>query len=186
MTGPRHVSGFTTRADMCMREGHAYLGICVIDWIGWVRLPSICVVIRIDGYAYPGTDTPYIPYGYGALVFRTRKSATEILKRVHMVGCNSSRTPVDTESKPGDDGDPVFDPTLYKSLAVQHQRTKHIEIDIQFVRDLIAAGQVRVLHVPFRCQYAYIFTKGLPSALFEEFRFRLSAWCPSTPTAGEC
>ncbi|GKC08442.1 ribonuclease H-like domain-containing protein [Tanacetum coccineum] len=53
------------------------------------------------------------------------------------------------------------------SNLVQHQRTKHIEIDIYFVRDLVVAGQVRVLHVPLRYQYADIFTKGLPSALFE-------------------
>ncbi|GKE51107.1 ribonuclease H-like domain-containing protein, partial [Tanacetum coccineum] len=52
---------------------------------------------------------------------------------------------------------------------IQHQRTKHIEIDIHFVRDMITVGQVRVLHVPSRFQYADIFTKGLPSALFEEF-----------------
>ncbi|GJZ69144.1 ribonuclease H-like domain-containing protein [Tanacetum coccineum] len=45
---------------------------------------------------------------------------------------------------------------------VQHQRTKHIEIDIHFVRDKVATGHVRVLHVPSRFQYAYIFTKGLP------------------------
>ncbi|GJW24981.1 ribonuclease H-like domain-containing protein [Tanacetum coccineum] len=31
---------------------------------------------------------------------------------------------------------------------VQHQRTKHIEIDIHFLRDFVASGQVRVLHVP--------------------------------------
>ncbi|GKE27979.1 ribonuclease H-like domain-containing protein [Tanacetum coccineum] len=31
---------------------------------------------------------------------------------------------------------------------VQHQLTKHIEIDIHFVRDKVAAGHVRVLHVP--------------------------------------
>ncbi|GJT58682.1 ribonuclease H-like domain-containing protein [Tanacetum coccineum] len=43
----------------------------------------------------------------------------------------------------------------------QPQRTKHIEIDIHFVYDLIAAGQVRVLHVPSRYQYADIFTQGL-------------------------
>ncbi|GJU64024.1 ribonuclease H-like domain-containing protein, partial [Tanacetum coccineum] len=41
---------------------------------------------------------------------------------------------------------------------VQHQRTKHIEIDIHFVRDMVTAGQVRVLHVPSRYQYADIFT----------------------------
>ncbi|GKE76614.1 ribonuclease H-like domain-containing protein [Tanacetum coccineum] len=46
---------------------------------------------------------------------------------------------------------------------VQHQRTKHIEIDIHFVRDKVATGHVRVLHVPSRFQYADIFTKGLPS-----------------------
>ncbi|GKA36373.1 ribonuclease H-like domain-containing protein [Tanacetum coccineum] len=50
---------------------------------------------------------------------------------------------------------------------VQHQRMKHIEIDIHFVHDLVAAGQVRVLHVPSHYQFADIFTKGLPSTLFE-------------------
>ncbi|GKC89062.1 ribonuclease H-like domain-containing protein [Tanacetum coccineum] len=69
---------------------------------------------------------------------------------------------------------------------VQHQRTKHIEIDIHFVCDLVVAGQVRVLHVPSRYQFVNIFTKGLPSALFEEFRSSLSVQCPPTPTAGEC
>nr|GFD27112.1 ribonuclease H-like domain-containing protein [Tanacetum cinerariifolium] len=52
-----------------------------------------------------------------------------------------------------------------RNLLLQHQCTKHIEIDIHFVRDLIAAGQVRVLHVPSRYQFTYIFTKGLPLAL---------------------
>ncbi|GKC87452.1 ribonuclease H-like domain-containing protein [Tanacetum coccineum] len=67
---------------------------------------------------------------------------------------------------------------------VQHQRTKHIEIDIHFVRDMVKAGHVRVLHVPSRFQYADIFTKGLPSALFEDFRSSLSVRPPPAPTAG--
>ncbi|GJV82650.1 ribonuclease H-like domain-containing protein [Tanacetum coccineum] len=33
---------------------------------------------------------------------------------------------------------------------VKHQQTKHIEIDIHFVRDMVTTGQVRVLHVPSR------------------------------------
>nr|GEU88289.1 ribonuclease H-like domain-containing protein [Tanacetum cinerariifolium] len=57
---------------------------------------------------------------------------------------------------------------------------------IHFVHDLVAAGLVRVLHIPSRYQYADIFTKRLPSALFEEFRTSLSVRCPPAPTAGEC
>nr|GEW23666.1 ribonuclease H-like domain-containing protein [Tanacetum cinerariifolium] len=53
---------------------------------------------------------------------------------------------------------------------VQHQRTKHIKIDIHFVRDMVKAVNVRVLYVFSRYQYADIFTKCLPSALFEDFR----------------
>ncbi|GJW45184.1 ribonuclease H-like domain-containing protein [Tanacetum coccineum] len=51
---------------------------------------------------------------------------------------------------------------------------------------LVVAGQVRVLHVPSRYQYADIFTKGLHSALFEEFRTSLSVRCTLAPTAEEC
>ncbi|CAJ2673543.1 unnamed protein product [Trifolium pratense] len=57
---------------------------------------------------------------------------------------------------------------------VQHQRTKHIEMDIHFVREKVARGQVRVLHVPSRYQIADIFTKGLPLQLFEDFRDSLN------------
>ncbi|PWA81139.1 hypothetical protein CTI12_AA188860 [Artemisia annua] len=273
---------------------------------------------------YRGSKWKAQKKGKGRLFLSQKQYALEVLERAHMVNCNPSRTPVDTESKLGDDGDPVSDPTLYRSLAgslqyltftrpdisyaaqqvclhmhdprephlsalkrilryvrgtlhyglqlfasstsslvaysdadwagcpttkrstsgycvflgnnllswssntlsrssaeaeyrgvanavaetcwlrnllrelhtplssatlvycdnvsavylscnpVQHQRTKHIEIDIHFVRDLVAAGQVRVLHVPSRYQYADIFTKGLPSALFEEFRSKIT------------
>nr|GEY93275.1 ribonuclease H-like domain-containing protein [Tanacetum cinerariifolium] len=67
---------------------------------------------------------------------------------------------------------------------VQHQHTKHIEIDIHFVRDNVAAGHVRVLHVPSRFQYADIFTKGLPYPLFTDFRSSLSVRKSPAPTAG--
>nr|KAJ0217261.1 hypothetical protein LSAT_V11C300125130 [Lactuca sativa] len=48
---------------------------------------------------------------------------------------------------------------------IQHQHTKHIEIDIHFVREKVRMGSLRVLHVPADYQYADIFTKGLPREL---------------------
>jgi hypothetical protein len=57
---------------------------------------------------------------------------------------------------------------------VQHQRTKHIEIDLHFVREQVAVGDLRVLHVPTTPQYANIFTKGLLSSVFTEFRSNLN------------
>ncbi|GJX63007.1 ribonuclease H-like domain-containing protein [Tanacetum coccineum] len=302
-------------------------------------------IIRSLHQEFAMTDLGSLNYFLGISVTREssrlflsqKKYDVEILERANMANCNPSRTPIDTESKLGSDGDPVFDPTLYRSLAgslqyltftrpdisyavqhvclymhdprepyfsalkrflryvhgtlnygfqlfssstmdlvaysdadwagcpttrhstsgywvylgnnllywssnrqptlscssteaeyrgvandvaetcwlcnllcelhtplssatlvycdnvsavylscnpVQHQRTKHIEIDINFVRDLVVAGQVRVLHVPSCYQYADIFTKGLPSALFEEFCTSLSVQCPPAPTAG--
>jgi hypothetical protein len=57
---------------------------------------------------------------------------------------------------------------------VQHQRTKHVEIDFHFVQEKVAIGQVCVLHVPTTSQFADIFTKGLPSSVFNEFRSSLN------------
>ena len=57
---------------------------------------------------------------------------------------------------------------------VQHQRMKHVEIDLHFVRDRVAVSDVRVLHVPTTSQFADIFTKGLPSSTFLEFRSSLN------------
>ncbi|GKB57549.1 ribonuclease H-like domain-containing protein [Tanacetum coccineum] len=216
------------------------------------------------------------------------KFVEEIIEQAHMHNCNPCRTPVDTESNLGSDGDPISNPTLYHSLvgalqyltfkrsdlsyvvqqagcpitrqstsgyyvflgdnllswyakrhvtlsrysaqaeywgvanviaeiawicnllrelhtplftttlvycdnvsavymsanSVQHQRTKHNEIDIHFVCDFVASGQVRVLHVPLRFKYADIFTKGLPTALFLEFQSSLNVRRPAAQTVG--
>ncbi|GJS92654.1 RNA-directed DNA polymerase, eukaryota, reverse transcriptase zinc-binding domain protein [Tanacetum coccineum] len=137
-----------------------------------------------------------------------------ILERAGMASRNSSRTPIDTESKLGDDGDPIFDSTLYRSLAGSLQYLTFTRPDISYVLQqvylyihdplepyflvlkrvlsaeeeyrgvanavvetcwlqnllrelhtplssatLVYCDNVRVLHVPYRYQYAEIFTK---------------------------
>ncbi|GJZ55814.1 ribonuclease H-like domain-containing protein [Tanacetum coccineum] len=231
----------------------------------------------------------YVTRDSSKMFLSQKKYAIEILERAGMVNCNAGRTHVDTESKLGDTGDVVSDPTLYRSLAgslqyltftrpnisyAVHQVCLHMHdprephlsalkrilhyvcgtldyglqlfsssttdlvayldadwasfpttrrstsgycvflsnnllswsskcqpmlsrssaeaeyrgvgIDIHFVCDLVVVGQVRVLHVTSRYQFADIFTKGLPSALFEEFRSSLSVRCTPAQTAGEC
>jgi hypothetical protein len=50
------------------------------------------------------------------------------------------------------------------SNPVHHKRTKHIELDVHFIREKVAVGQCKVLHVPTAQQYADVMTKGLPTA----------------------
>jgi hypothetical protein len=69
---------------------------------------------------------------------------------------------------------------------VHHRRTKHIELDIHFVREHVALGHIRVLHVPTSQQFADIMTKGLPTASFEEFRSSLCVRPGDASTAGGC
>jgi hypothetical protein len=58
--------------------------------------------------------------------------------------------------------------TVYLSTnPVQQQRTKHVEIDLHFIHERVAVGDVRVLHVPMTSQFTDIFTKGLPSVFLE-------------------
>ena len=53
------------------------------------------------------------------------------------------------------------------SNPVHHRRTKHIELDVHFVREKVTVGQCRVLHVPTTQQFADVMTKGLPTSTFQ-------------------
>ncbi|GJU41886.1 ribonuclease H-like domain-containing protein [Tanacetum coccineum] len=57
----------------------------------------------------------------------------EILEHAHMQHCNPCKTLVDTESKLGSDGDPISDPTLYRSLAGALQYLTFTRSNISYV-----------------------------------------------------
>jgi hypothetical protein len=45
-----------------------------------------------------------------------------------------------------------------------------VEIDLHFVQEKVVISQVHVLHVLMTSQFTDIFTNGLPSSVFNEFR----------------
>nr|KYP57115.1 Retrovirus-related Pol polyprotein from transposon TNT 1-94 [Cajanus cajan] len=47
-----------------------------------------------------------------------------------------------------------------------HERTKHLEIDLHFVREQVSRGMLKLFHVRKFHQVAYVFTKVLPRNLF--------------------
>jgi hypothetical protein len=49
---------------------------------------------------------------------------------------------------------------------IQHQRTKHVEINLHFVWEHVTIGDIRVLYVLTTSQLANIFTKGLSTSVF--------------------
>lgn len=51
---------------------------------------------------------------------------------------------------------------------IQHDRTKHIEIDRHFIKDNLDRGFVITTHVHTELQIADIFTKGLPPRRFQD------------------
>ena len=53
---------------------------------------------------------------------------------------------------------------------ILHARTKHVELDIHFVREKAIVGEISVLHVPSTDQVADGFTKPLSKQLFLDFR----------------
>ncbi|GJZ62011.1 ribonuclease H-like domain-containing protein [Tanacetum coccineum] len=68
---------------------------------------------------------------------RTKYELMSILERDRMITCNPCRTPVDTDSKLSADGDPVSDPTLYRSLAGALQY-----LTLHFGHDILMLGSV--------------------------------------------
>ncbi|KAG8489179.1 hypothetical protein CXB51_017224 [Gossypium anomalum] len=66
---------------------------------------------------------------------------------------------------------------------VLHSKFKHVELDLFFVREKVAAGQLVVGHVPAQNQVADIFTKPLSAPMFTKFHSCLKVLSKQEPTA---
>jgi hypothetical protein len=64
---------------------------------------------------------------------------------------------------------------------VLHTRTKHMEIDLFFVREKVLAKQLQVVHIFGTDQWADLFTKPLSSCKFIDLRHKLNVHSLSHP-----
>jgi histone deacetylase 1/2 len=64
---------------------------------------------------------------------------------------------------------------------ILHARTKHMEIDLFFVREKVLSKQLSVLHIPGTDQWADVLTKPLSSAKFLELRSKLKVTSLKSP-----
>lgn len=56
---------------------------------------------------------------------------------------------------------------------IQHDRTKHIEIDRHFIKEKLEEGLVCMSYVPSEHQLADVLTKGLNNSSFHDLVFKL-------------
>ncbi|GKA25215.1 ribonuclease H-like domain-containing protein [Tanacetum coccineum] len=118
----------------------AYLLLYVDDIVLTASESLLQQIIRTLHQQFSMTDLGSLNYFLGISVIcdstrmflSQRKYAVEILEKAHMVGCNPSRTPIDTQSKLRYDGDPVSNPTLYRTLAGYLQYLTFTRLDISY------------------------------------------------------
>ncbi|XP_071740973.1 uncharacterized mitochondrial protein AtMg00810-like [Rutidosis leptorrhynchoides] len=87
---------------------------------------------------------------------------THLLKELHVIPPTRPTILCDNKSA-------IF---LSQNL-VSHKRSKHIDIDYHFVRELVSSGRLYKKFVPTTLQLADVFTKSLSRPLFESFRDKL-------------
>lgn len=61
---------------------------------------------------------------------------------------------------------------------ISHKKSKNIDIDYQFERELVSSGKLNTKYIPTHTHLADIFTKSLLRPLFEQFRAKLRVGPP--------
>ena len=69
---------------------------------------------------------------------------------------------------------------------VQHDRTKHEEVDRHFIKEKLEAQVIKLPHIKSKDQLANILTKAVETQFFEEVLCKLGIGDPTTQLEGEC
>ncbi|KAL4376751.1 hypothetical protein GQ457_02G019310 [Hibiscus cannabinus] len=67
---------------------------------------------------------------------------------------------------------------------VQHDKTKHVEIDRHFIAEKIQKGVANLSYIPLTGQLADLFTKSLSKPLFDKFVSKLGLYTIYPPSCG--
>nr|GEZ35584.1 ribonuclease H-like domain-containing protein [Tanacetum cinerariifolium] len=200
------IKGQDQKTDPPPPTPHALLSVCPSTWhqrlghpgkerslYGLKQAPRAWFQ-RFTGYALRvgftscRCDSSLFIYQHG-----TEKYDMELLENAHMLNCNATRTPVDTESKLGSDGDPDSYSALYRSLTGGLQYLTFTRPDISYVTLSYSSAEaeysgvanvvaetawirnlLQELHNPLFTATLVYCNNVLPTALFEEFRTSLS------------
>nr|GEX71107.1 ribonuclease H-like domain-containing protein [Tanacetum cinerariifolium] len=169
---------------------------------------SGCLLFYVDDIILTASCPALLQLIIG-LFLSQKKYALQLFERVHMVTCNPSRTPIDTVSKLGPEGCPstrkstsgycvflgdnIFSWSAKQQNTISHSNAKaeyrgvaNVVLETTWIRNLLCE-----LHSPLSTatlvyydNYADIFTKGLLTTLFEDFRSSLSVRPPPAQSAG--
>ena len=69
---------------------------------------------------------------------------------------------------------------------IQHDRTKHVEVDKHFIKEKLEAKVIKLPHVKSKDQLTDILTKAVGTKFFEEVLCKLGVGDPTTQLEGEC
>ena len=74
---------------------------------------------------------------------------------------------------------------IFENL-VQHDRTKHVEVDKHFIKEKLEAEVIKLPHVRSEDQLEDILTKAVGAQFFEEVLCKLGVGNPTTQLEGKC